>query len=209
MNTFVREEVENTISVFQRFLVSTEAVMATEIVGNECGKALIAGQKIMLAGNGGSAADAQHIAAEFISRLQRNRQPLASIALTTDTSVLTAIANDYGYDKVFQRQVDAFGNRGDVFIAISTSGNSPSILEALRAARNKGIYCAGFTGENGGLMAPMCDAVVRVPSNRTQNIQEVHIMVGHTVCAIAELIYLSQLEQHSELRASIAAASSS
>ncbi|HUB28046.1 MAG TPA: D-sedoheptulose 7-phosphate isomerase [Terracidiphilus sp.] len=193
-------EIEKTVSVFRDFAASADAIRAVDRIGNACGEALLKGGKILLAGNGGSAADAQHIAAEFVSRLVENRAPLPAIALTTDTSILTAVANDYGYEKVFQRQVDALGNPGDVLIAISTSGNSPSILEGLCAAKRKGIFTAGLTGQTGGKMAELCDAVVKVPSARTQNIQEVHIMVGHTICAMAERIYLNDAQSAQRVR---------
>ncbi len=201
MSSLIRGEIARTIVVFRQFLDSAEAVAAAEAIGNACGKALLSGYKIMLAGNGGSAADSQHIAAEFVSRLQKDRLPLPALALTTDTSILTSVANDYGYEKVFQRQIDGLGNSGDVFIAISTSGNSPNIIEGLHASREKGIFCAGLTGETGGLMAPLCDSVVKVPSTRTQNIQEVHIMIGHAICAIAETMYLNSLQMQSTFRA--------
>jgi len=201
VNSLIHGEIQRTISVFQQFLDSTEAVAAVEAIANACGKALVGGRKIMLAGNGGSAADSQHIAAEFVSRLQKDRVPMPALALTTDTSILTAVANDYGYEKVFQRQVDGLGNPGDVFIAISTSGNSPNLIEGLHASRKKGIFCGGLTGQTGGLMAPLCDRVVKVPSTRTQNIQEVHIMIGHAICAIAETMYLDNLQLQSDFRA--------
>jgi D-sedoheptulose 7-phosphate isomerase len=199
-NPMILAEIEKTISVFRDFAASSEAIVAVDAIGNACGEALLKGGKILLAGNGGSAADAQHIAAEFVSRLQLDRLPLPAIALTTDTSILTAVANDYGYEKVFQRQIDALGKPGDVLIAISTSGNSPSILEALCAAKRKGIFGAGLTGQTGGKMAGLCDALVKVPSTRTQNIQEVHIMVGHTLCAMAERIYLDEAESPQRVR---------
>lgn len=187
----VLEEIEKTLETFKAFRESPEALGAAERIGSACGQALLEGRKILLVGNGGSAADAQHIAAEFVSRLQRDRSPLAALALTTDSSILTAIGNDYGYEKVFRRQIEALANPGDVLIAISTSGNSPNVLEALRAASSKQVFCAGLTGLNGGRMAELCNAVVKVPSTRTQNIQEVHIMVGHTICAMAEQIFMT------------------
>jgi D-sedoheptulose 7-phosphate isomerase len=200
LNSIILGEIEKTIAVFRDFAASAEGIVAVDSIGNACGETLIKGGRILLVGNGGSAADAQHIAAEFVSRLQQDRLPLPAIALTTDTSILTAVANDYGYEKVFQRQIDALGRPGDVLIAISTSGNSPSILEALCAAKRKGLFCAGFSGKTGGKMAELCDAVVKVPSARTQNIQEVHIMVGHTICAMAERIYLDDAPQHQRVQ---------
>lgn len=148
--------------------------------------ALTAGHRLLFAGNGGSAADAQHWAGELVSRFYYDRPGLAAIALTTDTSILTAIGNDYGYDYVFARQVEALGRPGDVFFAISTSGNSKNILRAISAAKERGIRIVGFTGEGGGEMADRCDLCLRVPSNETPRIQEGHEFLGHTICALIE-----------------------
>ena len=145
-----------------------------------------AGNKTLLAGNGGSAADAQHIAGEFVSRFYFDRPGLPSIALTTDTSILTAIGNDYGYKNLFARQVQAQGVRGDVFIGISTSGNSPNIIDALAAGKEKGIASIGLTGQGGGAMAGLCDICLRVPSDETPRIQESHILIGHILCCLVE-----------------------
>ena len=149
---------------------------------------LRAGGKVMLAGNGGSASDAQHIAGEFLSRLRFDRHPLPAIALTTDSSVLTAIGNDYGYEQVFERQLRGLGRKGDVFIAISTSGKSANVLAALRAAREIGVTTVGFTGTAPGaaLMAPLCDLVLAAPSNDTPLIQQIHITAAHAICEIVE-----------------------
>ena len=144
------------------------------------------GGKVLLAGNGGSAADAQHIAGEFVSRFAFDRPGLPAIALTTDTSILTAIGNDYGYEKLFARQVQAHGNKGDVFIAYSTSGKSPNILLALQEARNKGLTCIGLTGNRGGPMVDSCDFCFEVPSGDTPKIQEGHLVLGHILCGIVE-----------------------
>ena len=148
--------------------------------------ALAAGHKLLLAGNGGSAGDAQHIAGEFLSRLNYDRAPAAAIALTTDSSVLTAIANDYGYERVFERQVLGLGRAGDVLIAISTSGRSPNILRAIAAARANGLVTIGFTGKTGGDMATQCDLCLRAPADSTQLIQQIHITAGHIVCGLVE-----------------------
>ena len=149
---------------------------------------LRAGNKVMLAGNGGSAGDAQHIAGEFLSRFRVDRHPLPAIALTTDSSVLTAIGNDYGYEQVFERQLRGLGRRGDVFIAISTSGRSPSVLAALRAAREIGVTTVGVTGTAPGAaaMRPLCDHVLAAPSDDTPLIQQIHITAGHAICEIVE-----------------------
>jgi D-sedoheptulose 7-phosphate isomerase len=143
-----------------------------------------AGGKLMIAGNGGSAADAQHIAGEFISRLMFDHAPLAAVALTTDSSALTATGNDYGYDYVFERQIRGIGRAGDVFLGISTSGNSANVLRALAAARGMGIATLGFGGA--GRMAPLCDRLLSAPSSWTPIIQQIHITAAHIVCALVE-----------------------
>ena len=149
-------------------------------------RAFRAGGKLMLCGNGGSAGDAQHIAGEFLSRLMYDRAPLPAIALTTDTSVLTAIGNDYGYEKLFERQVLGLGRAGDVLIGITTSGTSPNVLRALEAGRSIGVVCLGFTGARGGPLHGLCDAVLAVPSVHTPVIQQLHITAGHIICALVE-----------------------
>jgi len=151
-------------------------------------QSLRAGGKVMLAGNGGSAADAQHIAGEFLSRLRFDRHPLPAIALTTDSSVLTAVGNDYGYDQVFERQLRGLGRTGDVFIAISTSGKSPNVLAALQAARAIGVVTVGFTGNSPGAaaMLPLCHHVLAAPSDDTPLIQQVHITAAHAICELVE-----------------------
>src|SRR5437660_2262477 len=144
-------------------------------------RALTAGCKVLLAGNGGSAGDAQHLAGEFLSRLNYDRAPVAAVALTTDSSVLTAIGNDYGYERVFERQVLGLGRPGDVLIGISTSGRSPNILRAIDAARRKGLTVVGFTGRMGGEMASRCDLCLCAPADTTPLIQQIHITAGHVV----------------------------
>ena len=144
------------------------------------------GHKTLLAGNGGSAADAQHIAGEFVSRFYFERPGIPSIALNTDTSVLTSIGNDYGYEKIFSRQIQAQGQKGDVFIGISTSGNSKNIIEALLACKEKGIKSIGLTGAGKGKMTDLCDICIEVPSVETPRIQESHILIGHILCCIVE-----------------------
>lgn len=144
------------------------------------------GGKILLAGNGGSAADAQHIAGEFVSRFAFDRPGLPAIALTVDTSILTAIGNDYGYEKLFARQVQALGQKGDLFIGYSTSGKSPNILRAFEEARALGLVCIGLTGNRGGPMHAMCDHLMEVPSADTPKIQEGHLVLGHILCGLVE-----------------------
>jgi len=160
--------------------------VAVARVAAACVDALRNDRKILFAGNGGSAADAQHLAGELVSRFNYDRPGLAAFALTTDTSVLTAIGNDYGYERLFARQVEAVGCEGDVLIAISTSGRSPNVLEALRAARAKGLVTVGMTGRGGGRMPELCDHVLRTPSDATPRIQEGHIAMGHTICCLIE-----------------------
>jgi D-sedoheptulose 7-phosphate isomerase len=144
------------------------------------------GGKLMIAGNGGSAGDAQHIAGEFLSRLNLDRAPLPAVALSTDTSVLTAIGNDYGFEHVFERQIRGLGKRGDGLLAISTSGRSPNIVAALRAARDLGITTMGFTGAKGGAMKNFCDVCLCAPAEETPLIQQIHITAAHVVCNLVE-----------------------
>jgi len=151
-----------------------------------CVDALRAGKKILFAGNGGSAADAQHWAGELVSRFYYDRPGLAAVALTTDTSILTAIGNDYGYDYTFARQVEALGCAGDILILISTSGNSANIIRAANVAKERGIIVIGFSGEHGGKLAPLCEICFRVPSLETPRIQEGHEFIGHLLCGLIE-----------------------
>ena len=147
---------------------------------------LRAGGKLMVAGNGGSAGDAQHIAAEFVVRLMYDRAPLAALALTTDTSILTAGGNDYGFEQVFERQVQALGRSGDVFLGISTSGDSPNVVRALEAARAMGIVTLGFSGGEGGKMRDLCDGLFLAPARETALIQQAHLVAAHVICALVE-----------------------
>ncbi len=149
-------------------------------------EALEKGHKILLFGNGGSAADSQHIAAELIGKLNLKRRALPAMALTTDTSNLTALANDFGYEVVFKRQIEALGEKGDVAVGISTSGESTSVLAGVQAAREKGLKTVALTGRDGGKLAPLVDVSVTIPSNSTQRIQEAHITIGHILCELIE-----------------------
>lgn len=148
--------------------------------------ALRSRRKLLVCGNGGSAGDAQHIACEFVSRLMYDRAPLAAIALTTDTSVLTAIGNDYGYEHVFERQVLGLGQPGDVLLGISTSGHSANVLRAFAAGRERQLVCLGFTGAQGGPMVEACDLLLQAPSARTPVVQQIHIVAAHVICALVE-----------------------
>ncbi|WP_106787925.1 D-sedoheptulose 7-phosphate isomerase [Acidaminococcus fermentans] len=147
---------------------------------------LASGGKVMFCGNGGSAADAQHWAAEIVGRFQKERPGMAALALTTDTSILTAIGNDYGYDRIFARQVEGLGREGDVLVGISTSGNSGNVLAAIETARAKGIRVIGFTAKGGGKMADLCDVLLDVPSVNTARAQEIHEIMGHIICELVE-----------------------
>jgi len=186
LNPLITEELGRTVAVMTAITADGALQELVSAIAARCCTALRAGNKILLAGNGGSAADAQHLAAEFVSRFYFDRPGLAAIAFTTDTSALTAIGNDYGFERLFSRQVDALGRHGDVFIGISTSGRSPNILAALRECRSKGIVTVGFAGETGGDMPPLCDHCLRMPSRETPKIQEGHITVGHIVCGLVE-----------------------
>jgi D-sedoheptulose 7-phosphate isomerase len=154
-------------------------------------EALKSGHKLLVAGNGGSAADAQHLVAEFVSRLVDDRPAMRAVALTTDTSILTAIGNDYGFERLFARQVEAIGQRGDVFFGISTSGNSPNVLRALELCRQMGITTIGLTGRTGGKMPPLCDYCLRMPSDVTMYIQQAHLALEHIYCLLVERLYFA------------------
>jgi D-sedoheptulose 7-phosphate isomerase len=151
-------------------------------IAEEMARAISAGHKVLWCGNGGSAADSQHLAAELMGRFRRDRSALPSIALTTDTSILTAVGNDYGYERVFQRQVEALCHRGDVVVGISTSGSSKNVYAALQTAHQMGAITVAFTGEGGGTIAPVADLAVCVASRDTARIQEAHILCGHMIC---------------------------
>ncbi|MDR1707235.1 D-sedoheptulose-7-phosphate isomerase [Dysgonomonas sp.] len=152
--------------------------------------------KTLIAGNGGSAADAQHIAGEFVSRFYFDRPGIPSISLSTDTSIITAIGNDYGFDKLFARQVQALGNEGDVFIGITTSGNSENIIQALHSCKEQGLKSIILTGESGGKVSDLCDICIKIPSKVTPRIQEVHILVGHIICCIVEEILFGKAKDY-------------
>lgn len=158
-----------------------------ERIAGEMTRTLHTENKILWCGNGGSAADAQHLAAELVGRFQRDRRALASLALTTDTSILTAVANDHGYERVFSRQVEALAVKGDLLVGISTSGNSRNVCVALETARNLGVFTVAFAGEDGGRIAAIADLALCVPSKDTARIQEVHILCGHMLCDCVEI----------------------
>lgn len=186
INQFVQAEFDKTLANFNA--MAADAGLREQIARAVaiCAEALRAGRKILFCGNGGSAADAQHWAGELVSRFYYDRPGLPAIALTTDTSILTAIGNDYGYDYTFARQVEALGQAGDVLVAISTSGRSKNVLRALDVAEQKGIKVIGFTGASGGDMAGRCEVCFKVPSTETPRIQEGHEFIGHLLCALIE-----------------------
>jgi len=186
MRPYIEAEISKTLSTLERIAGDENIGALVEQIAKTCCAALRAGNKILFAGNGGSAADAQHLAGELVSRLNFDRPGLAAFALTTDSSVLTAIGNDYGYEKLFARQLNAVGVKGDVFFAISTSGRSPNVMRALEEGRRKGLVTVGLTGQGGGDMPPLCDYCIRVPSSETPKIQEGHIMLGHIICGLIE-----------------------
>lgn len=185
-DAFMREELAKTAAMLAALQDDPASLAAVTRIADACVAALRNGRKILFAGNGGSAADAQHLAAELVGKLGYDRPALAAISLTTDTSVLTAVGNDYGYEHVFQRQVDAIGVAGDVFIGISTSGRSKNVLRAFAAARAKGIVTVGMTGSPAGEFPALCDICLSVPSSETQKIQEGHIVLGHIFCGMVE-----------------------
>jgi len=189
MNKFISETIQQSINVKQKILADRSFVALVARVANAAVKVYRSGHKIMLAGNGGSAADAQHLAGELVNRFRFDRPALPAIAFSTDTSVITAIANDGGYENIFARQVQALGVKGDMFIGISTSGGSPNILKALEQCRQLKITSVGFTGEKSEKSAEMerlCDYCFAIPSADTPRIQEAHITIGHILCDLVE-----------------------
>ena len=186
MINYITVQIQETQRVMSAMLADAALLARVEAAAEACIHAMKRGNKLLLAGNGGSAADAQHIAGEFVSRFAFDRPGLPAIALTTDTSILTAIGNDYGYDKLFARQVQAHAQKGDIFIAYSTSGKSPNVIAALQEAKNLGVVCVGMTGNRGGPMKELCDHYLDVPSADTPKIQEGHAVLGHILCGLVE-----------------------
>ncbi|MBF0358011.1 MAG: D-sedoheptulose 7-phosphate isomerase [Magnetococcales bacterium] len=183
---FLLAQIEESRDVKQRILDDKECL---QTIQSACDLALScyrSGGKMLIAGNGGSAADAQHIAGELVSRFFFDRPSLPAIALTTDSSILTAIGNDYGYENLFSRQIEGNGSSGDMFLAITTSGNSPNIIRGIAAARKKNLSVVGLTGAVGGEMAGLCDVCIKIPATLTPRIQEGHILVGHLICGYIE-----------------------
>jgi D-sedoheptulose 7-phosphate isomerase len=184
MQSIIQSEFNNHLKITQETIKYIGAPL--EIASNLCIDCLKGGGKILICGNGGSAADAQHIAAELVGRYKVERKGLASIALTTDTSILTAVSNDYGYDHVFDRQIEALATAGDVVIGISTSGNSDNVINALKLAKELGCKTIGMSGRDGGQMNNLCNVNLVVPAYDVPRIQEMHIVIGHTLCHLIE-----------------------
>jgi D-sedoheptulose 7-phosphate isomerase len=180
----IEQLVSESLRVKAQFFEENKAAIAK--TAETIAQVLRNGRKVLLFGNGGSAADAQHLAAELVGRFGPDRPPQAAISLSTDTSILTAVGNDYGYDKVFARQIEALGQAGDAAFAISTSGNSPNVIEAIDMARSKGLFTVGFTGETGGKMKDRVDVLFCVPSRQTARIQETHVLLGHILCDLID-----------------------
>jgi len=192
MTDLVTKQLAQSIETMTRVL-NDEAIHAAVVeAGRITAHAMKSGRKLMVCGNGGSAADAQHLVAEFVSRLTVDRPALRAVALTTDTSILTAIGNDYSYDNVFERQVEALGLEGDVLLAISTSGNSKNCVKALKLAKQMNIHTIAYTGNNGGAMAELADINVIIPSSVTMNIQESHLALEHIYCMVVERFYFGE-----------------
>lgn len=177
---------QDSIDVKQAMLADQALLASIANVAERCVDVLRAGNKLLLAGNGGSASDAQHIAAELVGRFEVDRKGLPALALTTNASQLTAISNDYGYEAVFSRQVEAFGAKGDLFVGLSTSGNSANVVAAAEVAKAQGLTIVGMTGAAGGKLEALCDVCLKIPSTNTARIQESHITVGHILCAQIE-----------------------
>jgi D-sedoheptulose 7-phosphate isomerase len=189
MKELIVGKLQNSVATLQKVMADDALLTALADAAAVTGKAMRDGHKLLVAGNGGSAADSQHLAAEFVSRLTVDRPAMRAIALTTDTSILTAVANDYSYDNVFERQIEALGQAGDVFLGISTSGNSKNILKALELSRKLGIVTIGFSGNGGGKMLPLCDYNIVIPSGITANIQESHLALEHIYCHLVEIAF--------------------
>ena len=183
---FIQRYLKDSTVSLSKMSSDTQLMSEVTNIADECVSRLQKGKKLLFAGNGGSAADCQHMAGEYVSRFLFNRDGLPAIALTTDSSILTAIGNDYGFENLFSRQVEALGASGDLLFCYSTSGNSKNILKAIEAAKKIDICVAGMTGFNKGKMDDMCDYLIQIPSEHTPNIQEGHLIVGHAICGAVE-----------------------
>lgn len=182
----IKQSIQDSINIRQQLIKDESFIKRIEQVVEVCTESLRKGGRIHFCGNGGSAADAQHLAAELSGRFSKDRRPLNAEALHTNTSFMTAVANDYGFEEVYARMLEASGNPNDVLFALSTSGNSKNVLNAIGYAKQNGIFVVGLTGSKGGEMAGKCDVVFNVPSDNTARIQETHIMIGHIICELIE-----------------------
>jgi D-sedoheptulose 7-phosphate isomerase len=189
MKHLVQKQLAQSIAAMQATLADLHIADTIVTIAELTANAMLAGRKLMVAGNGGSAADAQHLVAEFVVRLVSNRPAMRAVALTTDTSIITAGGNDFGFDCIFARQIEALGQPGDIFLGISTSGNSKNILQAMQQAKEMDITTIGFTGNGGGKMVGLCDHNVIIPSDVTMNIQECHLALEHIFCLAVEHYY--------------------
>jgi D-sedoheptulose 7-phosphate isomerase len=192
MHTLIHKQLTQSITTMTAVLHDETIHAAVIEAARITADAMKNGRKLMVCGNGGSAADAQHLVAEFVSRLTVDRPALRAVALTTDTSILTAIGNDYHYDNVFERQVEALGIEGDVLLAISTSGNSKNCVKALKLAKQMNIHTVAYTGNGGGAMSPLADINIIIPSDTTMNIQESHLALEHIFCMVVERFYFGE-----------------
>ncbi len=186
MHPLIQTELQKLATLLHHMQQDTALQKVSEDIAATCIQALQAGKKILFAGNGGSAADAQHLAAELVVRLQYHRPGLAALSLVTDTSILTAAGNDYAFEYIFSRQIEALGQPGDIFIGISTSGRSPNILRAFETARAQQLTTIAFTGKQAPLLTDRCDLILNIPSTDTPKIQECHIIFGHIICSMIE-----------------------
>lgn len=187
MRTSIQQRIEASIATKQQILADENLLQAIQHIVEVTVKAYKADKRVYFCGNGGSAADAQHLAAEFSGRFYINRKPLYAEALHVNTSYITAVANDFSYNDIYSRMIEAAGRKGDILFAISTSGNSQNIINAIEVAKNQGVICVGMTGETGGKMKDICDFLLNVPSKETPRIQESHILLGHIICELVEL----------------------
>lgn len=192
MTNLVRRQLQLSLDIMTKVLHDEQIHKTVVEAGRITAEAMQNGKKLMVCGNGGSAADAQHLVAEFVSRLTVDRPALRAVALTTDTSILTAVGNDYSFDYVFERQIEALANQGDVLLAISTSGNSRNCIKALEKAKQLGVRTMAYTGNNGGGMAALAEFSVVIPSDTTMNIQESHLALEHIFCMVVERFYFGE-----------------
>ena len=193
LSTMIVREIEESIAAKQKVMQDAGLIAQVARLAQDCHDGLKRGGKIIFAGNGGSFADAQHLSAEFVSRFRFDRAPLASLALATNNSAISAIGNDYGYDQIFARELEAVAKSGDIFIPITTSGKSPNILQAIRVAARMEVRTACLTGETGGGAMDLCECL-RMPSQETPRIQECHILVGHILCGLVENMYFRAVQ---------------